>query len=41
MNESTDLGSSQLVGGIPTVPEAQEGAAEPEMPRVDVARPRR
>ena len=36
-----DLGSSQLVGGVPPVLEAQEGAAEPEMPRVNAARPRR
>ena len=37
-SKSTGSGSSQLVGGVPTVPEAQEGVAEPEMPRVNVAR---
>ena len=40
-NESTSSGSSQLVGGIPTLPEAQEGATEQEMPRTNAARPRR
>ena len=40
-NESTSSGSSQLVDGIPTLPEAQEGATELEMPRTNVARPRR
>ena len=30
--------SLQLVGGIPTVPEAQEGAMELEMPRLNAAR---
>ena len=39
-NESTSSGSSQLVGGIPTLPEAQEGATELEMPRTNAARPR-
>ena len=32
-------GSLQLVGGVPPVPEAQERVAEPEMPRVNAARP--
>ena len=36
-----DLGSSQLVGGVPPVPEAQDGVAELEMPRVNAARPLR
>ena len=40
-NESTSSGSSQLVGGIPMVPETQEGVMEQEMPRVNVARPGR
>ena len=40
-NESTSSGSSQLVGGIPTLPEAQEGATEQETPRMNAARPRR
>ena len=40
-NESTSSRSSQLVGGIPTVPETQEGVTEQEMPRLNVARPRR
>ena len=40
-NESTSSGSSQLVGGIPTLPEAQEGATELETPRTNAARPRR
>ena len=26
------------MGGVPTVPEAQEGAMEPETPRLNVAR---
>ena len=39
VNESTSSGSSQLVGGIPTVPETQEGATEQETPRMSVARP--
>ena len=30
VNESTSSGSSQLVGGIPTLPETQEGATEQE-----------
>ena len=38
-SESTGSGLSQLVGGVPPVLEAQEGAAELEMPRVNVARP--
>ena len=41
VSESTGSGSSQLVGGVPPVPEAQEGAVEQEMPRVSVARPHR
>ena len=41
VSESMGSGSSQLVGGVPTVPEAQEGAVELEMPRVNAARPRR
>ena len=40
-SKSTGSGLSQLVGGVPPVLEAQEGAAELEMPRVNVARPRR
>ena len=40
-SESTGSGSSQLVGGVPPVPEAQEGVVEQEMPRVNAARPRR
>ena len=39
VNESTSSGSLQLVGGIPTVPETQEGATEQETPRLNVARP--
>ena len=38
-NESTSSGSSQLMGGIPTIPETQEGATEQEMPRMNAARP--
>ena len=38
VNESTSSGSSQLVGGVPTVPEAQEGVMELEMPRLNAAR---
>ena len=41
VNKSTSSGSSQLVGGIPTVPETQEGATEQEMPLMSAARPRR
>ena len=37
--ESTSSGLSQLVGGVPPVLEAQEGATEPEMPRLNEARP--
>ena len=40
-NESTSSGSSQLMGGIPTLPEAQEGATELETPCTNAARPRR
>ena len=40
-NESTSSGSSQLVGGIPTVPETQEGVTEQETPRLNLARPHR
>ena len=36
--ESTSSGSSQLMGGVPTVSEAQEGVTELEMPRLNVAR---
>ena len=39
--ESTSSGLSQLVGGVPTVLEVHEGAAEPETPRLSAARPRR
>ena len=39
--ESTSSGSSQLIGGVPTAPEVQEGAAEPETPRLNAARPHR
>ena len=38
MSKSTGSESLQLVGGIPTVPEAQEGVTEPEMPRLNAAR---
>ena len=41
VNKSTSSGSSQLVGGIPTLPETQEGATEQETPQMNVARPRR
>ena len=41
IGESTGSGSSQLVGGVPPVPEAQEGVLEQDTPRVNVARPRR
>ena len=37
-SESNGSGSSQLVGGAPPVPEAQEGVMEQEMPRVNAAR---
>ena len=40
-NESTSSGPSQLVGGIPTVPETQEGATEQDTPRLNAARPHR
>ena len=40
-NESTSSGSSQLVGGAPPVPEAQEGVMELEAPRLNMARLRR
>ena len=36
--ESTSSGSSQLMGGVPTVPEVQE---ELETPRLSAARPHR
>ena len=39
VSESMGSGSSQLVGGVPPVPEAQEGVAEQETPQVKVARP--
>ena len=35
---SASSGSSQLVGGVPPIPEAQDGAAEQEMPRVSTGR---
>ena len=35
---SASSGSSQLVGGVPLVPEAQDGVVEPETPRVNAAR---
>ena len=38
-SESTGSGSSQLVGGVPPVPEAQDGVVELEMPRDNAARP--
>ena len=38
VSESTGSGSSQLVGGVPPVPEAQDAVTELEMPRVNVAR---
>ena len=41
MTGSSSSGYSQLVGGVPPVPEAQDGAAEPETPRVNAARPHR
>ena len=40
VNKSTSSGSSQLVGGAPPVPEVQQGVTEPEMQRLNVARPR-
>ena len=39
MSESASSGSSQLGGGVPPVPEAQDGVVELETPRVNVARP--
>ena len=36
---SASSGLSQLVGGVPPIPEAQEGAAEQETPRVNAGRP--
>ena len=36
---SASSGSSQLVGGVPLIPEAQDGAVEQETPRVSVGRP--
>ena len=38
VNESTSLGSSQLMGGIPTIPETQEGATEQETPRMNAGK---
>ena len=38
VNESTSSGSSQLVGGVPLVSEAQEGVMELEVPRLNAAR---
>ena len=34
-NESTSSGLLQLVGGIPTIPETQEGAMEQEMSQTE------
>ena len=39
VSESASFGSSQLVGGVPPVSEAQDGVVELETPRVNVARP--
>ena len=39
--ESTSSGSSQLISGVPTALEAQEGVTELEMLRSNVARPQR
>ena len=36
---STSSGSSQLVGRVPPVPEAKEGATEAETPKVNVGKP--
>ena len=36
---SASSGSSQLVGRVPPIPEAQDGAAEQETPRVSAGRP--
>ena len=36
---SASSGSSQLVGRVPSIPEAQDGAVEQEKPRVSVGRP--
>ena len=38
---SGSSGSSQLVGGVPPVPEAQDGTAEQETPRVSAGKPHR
>ena len=38
VNESTSSGSSQLMGGVPTVLEVQEGVTEPEALRLNAAR---
>ena len=38
---STSSRSSQLVGGAPPVPEAQDGAAEAETPKANVGKPQR
>ena len=40
-SKSAGSGSSQLVGGVPPVPEAQDAVMELEMPRVNAARLRR
>ena len=40
-SKSMGSGSLQLVGGVPSVQEVQEGVVEPEMPRVNAARPHR
>ena len=41
VSKSTGSESLQLVGGVPPVPEAQEGAAELGTPRANAARPHR
>ena len=38
---SASSGSSQLVGGVPPIPEAQDGAVEKKTPRVSAGRPHR
>ena len=40
-NKCTSSGSSQLVGGAPPVPGAQDGVTESEVPRLSTARPHR
>ena len=41
MTGSTSSGLSQLVGRVPPVPEALDGATEPETPKVNAGKPRR